>query len=198
MRRAAATRILSPMAAEQSSGFTVHEFRLPADVDQATMQGHLDDLDGDAPSVPLLVRINDAQAFASVRTRSSGDAVAEGDIRTAIDALGLARRSRDFRTRVAVAPPEAGRHFRLAITEFGRNDAAASAPDTWVAAPDGGQPDADSQLLWIGGTSESTQGLFVLVGHAAETPASPNDGTAVWPLPLSDDLGVRIYTGTRV
>ena len=110
------------MIDEAALGFTVHEFRLPADVDQSTMQGRLDDLDGDAPSVPLLVRINDAQAFASVRTRSSGDAVAEGEIRTAIDALGQARHSRDFRTRVAVAPPEAGSHFRLAITEFGRND----------------------------------------------------------------------------
>lgn len=186
------------MATDLSPGFTVHEFRLSADIDQTTMQKFLDALDGDAPSVPLLARIDDNQALASVRTRSSGDAVAEDEVRTAIDALGQARHSRDFRTRVAVAPPEAGRHFRLAITEFGRNDAAANAPDTWVAASDGDRSDADSQLLWIGGTAESAQGLFVLVGHAAETPARPDDGKAAWPLPWSDDLGVRIYSGTRV
>ena len=71
-------------------------------------------------------------------------------------------------------------------------------PDTWVAASQDHRSDADSQLLWIGGTAESAQGLFVLVGHAAKAAERPDDGKAVWPLPLSDDLGVRIYAGTRV
>jgi len=180
------------------SGFTVHEFRLHDDIDRATAQEQLGSLDGADPSVPLLIRIDDVRSLALVRAHHLGDSASEdGEVRAVIDGIGDGLRSRDFRARVALAAPEAGAHFRLAMTDFGRNDAAPSAADTWVAADDDDRPDADSQLLWIGVTADSTRGLFVLVGHDVEEQGRSDGGASRWPLPLSADLGVRIYTGTR-
>ncbi len=183
------------------SGFTVHEFRLHDDVDRATAQERLGGVDGADVTVPLMTRIDDVRSFALVRAHHPGGSAAEDredrEVRAAIDRIGDGVRSRDFRARVALATPDAGAHFRLAVTEFGRNDAAPSAPDTWVAADGVDRPDADSQLLWIGITADSQQGLFVLVGHDVEEPRRSDEANRGWPLPLSSDLGVRIYTGTR-
>ena len=187
------------MTDDPISGFTVHEFRLHDDVDRVTAQACVTHLGPDDVSVPLLARIDDARSLALVSVRHAGDGDgATGEVRAAIGGIGDGLRSREFRARVALAAPDAGFHFRLALTEVGRNDAAPSATDTWVAAADGDRPDADSQLLWIGVTADSTQGLFVLVGHDVEEPGRSGVADVGWPLPLSSDLGVRIYTGTRV
>jgi len=182
------------MTLEAISGFTVHEFRLHADVDRATVQRDLNDLDREA-CVPVLTRIDDTRALAVVRAHHSGDPLAADDgVRAVIDRAGNGVCSREFRPRVALAEPDAGSHFRLAVTEFGRNDATPDAPDTWIAA-DAGRADADSQLLWIGLTADSAEGLFVLVGHDVQAlPAEPPGP----PIPFGNDIGVRIYTGTRM
>ena len=188
------------MTLDDISGFTVHEFRLHDHVDRATVEkrlGTLGDGDGDL-SVPLLARLDDVRSLALVRAHYGGDPPAsDRNVRTLIDELGDGLRSRDFRARVALAAPDAGSHFRLAMTEFGRNDAAPNADETWIAADEGDRPDADSQMLWIGVTTDSSQGLFVLTGHDAQAPDRPAGGAASWPLPFSSELGVRIYTGSR-
>lgn len=174
-------------------GFTVHEFRLRDDVDHALAHRILAVLDKQA-SVPLLTRDGDDRALAVVRARHAGDQDrGEHALSEALDRIGEGVRSRDFRARVALAEPEAGSHFRLAITEFGRNDAPPAGTDRWVAAE---RPDADSQLLWIGVTAESAEGLFVLVGHGAEAVRAAVARTG-WAAPVTSDLGVRIYAGTR-
>lgn len=180
------------MSLDAICGFTVHEFRLHDEVDPAAAQRDLTALDAD-PSVPFLTRPGDDRAVAVVRAHHTGDRVpGDDEVRAVIDRIGEEVRSREFRARVALAEPEAGSHFRLAITELGRNDATPDASGTWVAA-DG--PDADSQMLWIGVTSESAEGLFVLVGHGSEALHSENNVAAV---PVGASLGVRIYTGTRI
>lgn len=186
------------MSRDAISTFTVHEFRLPEHADRATVQEHLAERAFD-PSIPLLTRIDDDHAVALVRAhRSVGQPTEDREVLRIIDRLGEAVRSREFNARVALAEPEAGTHFRLALTEFGRNDATPNANESWVAADDADRPDADSQLLWIGVTTDSAEGLFVLVGHDREERAGPEGTTPRWPLPFSSEMGVRIYTGTRV
>jgi len=180
------------------SSFTVHEFRLHDHVDRATVQECLKDLSADDLAVPLLARLDDERSLALVCAHQSHQPANadEVDVRTVIAELGERVSSRAFRARVALAAPNAGSHFRLAMTEFGRNDAAPSADETWVAAAQGERPDADSQMLWIGVTTDSTQGLFVLTGHDAQAPDRLL-GPAGWPLSFSSALGVRIYAGSR-
>lgn len=188
------------MTFDAISSFTVHEFRLSDAVDRATVQEHLGHLAaGGDPWIPLMSRIDDDRWVALVRAHRSGDRVtADREVCEIIDRVGADLRSREFSARVALAEPEAGAHFRLAMTEFGRNDATPNATETWVAADDADRPDADSQLLWIGVTAGSAQGLFVLVGHDVEQQGTPQGATPQWPFPLSAEMGVRIYAGTRV
>ncbi|GAC1698538.1 MAG: hypothetical protein NVS9B6_08820 [Candidatus Limnocylindrales bacterium] len=188
------------MTLDAICSFTVHEFRLPDSADRDTVREQLRNLETDGgPSIPLMSRIDDDRALALVRAhRSENGATVDQEVREIIDRMGADLRSREFSARVALAEPGAGAHFRLAMTEFGRNDATPNATETWVAADDADRPDADSQLLWIGVTTDSTEGLFVLVGHDVEEQGTPAGATPRWPLPLSSEMGVRIYTGTRV
>lgn len=186
------------MTYDMISGFTVYEFRLHDSVDHPTAQRRLAHLDSGTGPVPLLRRIDDARALALVQARRTREADGiERETRTAIDRVGAGLRTQDFRVRVALAAEDPGSHFRLALTDSGRNDRAPSAADPWITADVRDRPEADSQLLWIGVTANSAQGLFVLVGHDAEEPGEAGGTHPGWPLPLSSELGVRIYTGTR-
>lgn len=197
MTPAVPARIVSVMAGDRISGFTVHEFRLYADVDRGIAQARVEHDEGAELSIPLLARIDDARSLVLVRPRHVGDPPAAADpVCATIGGVGGELRSRDFRTRVALAAADPGSHFRLALIDSGRNDAAPSVARAWVAASVQDRPDADSQLLWIGMTADSTKGLFVLVGHD-RAPNAADDPSGRWPLSFSADLGVRIYAGMR-
>jgi hypothetical protein len=60
--------------------------------------------------------------------------------------------------------------------------------------PDPGDLNAATRiaLLWIGAPVGTHAGLLVLVGHVGEAPFAGRDVSG-WPLPLSRELGVRIY-----
>jgi hypothetical protein len=80
--------------------------------------------------------------------------------------------------------------FRLAVTESGINDENVGPPGAWVGAPTAGEPIA---MLLVGIPEGTHAGLLVLVGRDDPgSVAGPRDGTG-WPLPLSRELGVRIY-----
>lgn len=149
----------------------------------------------DGAGVPLLTSIDDPRDVATVRTARDGDpGAADRAERMAlapfVESWQLPKRYRPRIAEHAPAPPE---HYRMAVTESGINDVK---PNGDVVTPLGStEPAAASPiaLLWIGVPVGSHAGLMVLVGHHGEPPAA---ATAGWPLPLSADLGVRIYAGS--
>jgi len=145
----------------------------------------------DETAVPLLTSISDERDVAFVRFIPShvppcDDAIDRSTLR------GLVSRWQDHRTyrpSVAESSRRQPNGYSLAVTESGLNDGVRR-PDGASAAA-GGSVDADQiELLWIGAPVGSHAGLFVLVGRDDRT-AEVRHGS--WPLPLSEQLGVRIY-----
>jgi hypothetical protein len=144
-------------------------------------------------TVPLLTSIDDPCDVATLRTVTAGAPDVDdprGD--AALGALVASWKPvKRYRARIAArsrAAPSAS--FRLAVTESGINDEHVAPPEAWVGEPTAGEPIA---LLLIGVPEGTHAGLLVLVGR--EDPgyvAGHRDG-AGWPLPLSRDLGVRVY-----
>ena len=180
------------------AGFALYEFRLRSLADRATAQQLLTDAGLDERSVPLLSRVDDPCSLAVIHAYDApGRSDTESELLAAIGGISNGLRSHHFRARLAIETPDAASHFRLAVTESGRNDLPASGTEHWVAAGHRDRSDADSQLLWIGAPMDSSHGLLVLVGHELEEAFDAGRESASWPLPLSTDLGVRIYTGSR-
>ena len=170
--------------------FVLQEFRLADGASHEEAARILRSSDGHG--VPLLTSIADDRDVAFVRCVPARDASSADPIdRAAL--RGLVSRWQDHRTyRPSVAesslrPPTT---YSLAVTESGLNDGERGQRAHQEAAG----PDAPTRisLLWIGTPATSFAGLFVLVGQeGAMTEARPTD----WPLPLSEQLGVRVYRG---
>lgn len=147
--------------------------------------------------VPLLTSIDDPRDVATLRTVTAG--APDGDDPRSDAALGALVASwkpvKRYRARIAArsqAAPSAS--FRLAVTESGINDEQVAPPGAWVGDPTAGEPIA---LLLIGVPEGTHAGLLVLVGRDdAQQLANGRDRTS-WPLPLSRDLGVRVYESDR-
>ena len=149
----------------------------------------------DEAAVPLLTSISDDRDVAFVRCVPS-DTPADEDPIDHTMLQGLVSRWQDHRTyRPSVAesslrPPSA---YSLAVTESGLNGGERSLRDEPGRPGDSGTPPSDRiALLWIGTPVDSFAGLFVLVGRDEERAEAQDPD---WPLPLSEDLGVRIYRG---
>ena len=190
---------LTSMIEETGAVFALHEFMLPAGTDLPSADAALA-LAGDAEGgrVPLLSAIDDPRRVAWVRAcRSRADANASrsvGDVAGPV-AAGPALL---FAQRLALGTPDAASYFRLAVAPAGRNtrDGPLRAPET-SGERDRGAPDRTTGLLWIGTPLDSPHGLLVLVG-LADPGAFAADRSTSWPLPLSTDLGVRIYASRLV
>jgi len=181
------------------TGFALYEFRLRNLADRAMAQQMLTDAGLDDRSVPVLTRVDDPDSRAVICAYAAPDrSDSERELLAVIDGISSGARCHYFRSRLAIAAPDAASHFRLAVTESGRNNASASGTEPWVAADHRDRSDADSRLLWIGMPMDSSRGLLVLVGHELDDAFDAGRETASWPLPLSADLGVRIYTGSRL
>lgn len=142
--------------------------------------------------VPLLTSISDERDVAFVRWVPShlppcDDAIDRTKLR------GLVSRWQDHRTyRPSVSEsslrPATG--YSLAVTESGLNGERSLRDGPGRPAASETPPSDRIALLWIGTPVDSFAGLLVLVGRDDErTEAQDPD----WPLPLSEDLGVRIY-----
>jgi hypothetical protein len=152
---------------------------------------------GIEPAIPLLTSIEDRRDVATLRGLHTGEAT-EGD---AVERAGLDHLVSSWAepklygprvTERSQSPPSS---FRLAVTESGIN--AGGAPMTLGDNAAGNE--ATSRpigLVWIGAPVGTHAGLLVLLGGYDE-PQPVGGDPSRWPLPLSRDLGVRIYDNSR-
>jgi hypothetical protein len=175
--------------------FELHEMRLRASSDRTLAATAVADQAG-PNGLPLLSSIEDDRDVAVLRAVGPGDKPDE-ELRAALSPYVASRRPvRHYRSRVALQSPKHASYFRLAVTDSGINNSAQSAdPPTPVRK--GPSAGTTAQQLWIGAPIDSFGGLLVLVGHAEEGSFAADRTSTSWPLPLSADLGVRIYAGGR-
>jgi hypothetical protein len=143
--------------------------------------------------VPLLTSIDDPRDVATLRTVTVG--APDADDPRNDRALGALVENwqpvKRYRPRIAARSEQTpSSSFRLAVTESGINDENVGPPGAWVGAPTAGEPIA---MLLVGIPEGTHAGLLVLVGRDDPgSVADPPDGSG-WPIPLSRELGVRIY-----
>lgn len=178
------------MNGNHANRFVLQEFRLADGASHADAARILASPDGHG--VPLLTSISDERDVAFVRcvpshTPAREDAVDRATLR------GLVSRWQDHRTyrpsvsESSLRPPTG---YSLAVTESGLNGGERSSRPRPAASE--APPGDRIALLWIGTPLESFAGMLVLVGRDDETAEAQDPD---WPLPLSEDLGVRIYRG---
>lgn len=195
MPRFAPHDTMRDMAIDGTEILVLSEFRLRAvDAEGAAAAIVLAASKDARDPVPLLTSIDDPRDVATLRTLSADSADTGGAHEEA--ALGPLVATwqpvKRYHSRIA-ARSELGpsSSFRLAVTESGINDERTARPAAWVGEPTSGEP---VSLLVIGTPEGTHAGLLVLVGRDhAQAIAMGRDDTS-WPLPLSRDLGVRVYT----
>ena len=145
--------------------------------------------------VPLLTSIDDPRDVATLRTVRTGAPDSDGPRGDAIFQRLVAtwHPVRRYVRRIAARSEGAtSSSFRLAVTESGINDEPVAPPGGWVGEPTPGEP---ISLLLIGVPEGTHAGLLVLVGRDDPQLRAGDHDRAGWPLPLSRDLGVRVYEG---
>ena len=177
------------------NAFVLQEFRL-RDADAAGEVARIVAAfpGGIEPAVPLLQSIDDERNVATVRALHIGE-TAEGDPRrrAALDPLVASWQPlKKYGPRITERSERSPSHYRLAVTESGINNVAA---DRFEAIPRGLADVGTStrlDLLWTGVPVGMYAGMLILLGDDDDRHTvrpDPHD----WPLPLSSDLGVRIY-----
>jgi hypothetical protein len=148
----------------------------------------------DSPDpVPLLTSIDDPRDVATLRSVSVGAPDGAGPREDLVLGRLVAawRPVKRYHSRIAarseVAPANS---FRLAVTESGINDEPVAPTGTSIGKPASGEP---ISLLVIGVPQGTHAGLLVLVGRDDPQALAGDRDRTSWPLPLSRDLGVRVY-----
>lgn len=184
---------------DRADVLVLDEFRLHVADTYGTAAAIITAASSDRPDpVPLLTSIDDPRDVATLRVVSTGapdDHGLRGD--AALGPLVASwQPTRRYLPRVAERSDGTSSSFRLAVTESGINDEQVAPPGKMGGEPMPGEPVA---LLLIGIPEGTHAGLLVLIGSEdAGSPSSSRD-RAIWPLPLSRDLGVRIYeSGERI
>jgi len=153
---------------------------------------------GIEPAIPLLTSIEDRRDVATLRALHTGEATDANAVeRAGLDHLVSSWAApKLYGPRVTERSKSPPSSFRLAVTESGIN--AGGAPMT---SSDGSGADEVTRraigLVWIGAPVGTHAGLLVLLGGYDE-PQPVGDDSFGWPLPLSRDLGVRIYENRRI
>ena len=177
----------------------LEEFRLRAeDIDGAAARIVSASPHGIEPAIPLLTSIEDRRDVATIRALHTGDSRESDAIqRAALDPLvSKWTPPKHYGARIAEHSQNPPSSFRLAVTESGINEVglpamaqpAESAGDKTTGRPVG--------LVWIGAPIGTHAGLLVLIGSYDAEPTAKNDSFG-WPLPMSRELGVRIYQSQR-
>ena len=175
----------------------LEEFRLhAADLDGAAARIVAESRHGIEPAIPLLTSVEDRRDVATLRALHAGEST-ESDAaqHAALDPLvsrwAVPKHYGPRLTERSQSPPST---FRLAVTESGINAGGARVPE-------GPAEDETTNraigLLWIGAPVGTHAGLLVLLGSYDDDPRTVGDDPFGWPLPLSNDLGVRIYENSR-
>jgi hypothetical protein len=152
---------------------------------------------GIEPAIPLLTSIEDQRDVATVRALHAGETTEIDETeRAGLDQLVSSWAApKKYGPRVTERSQSPPSSFRLAVTESGIN--AGVAPPTHPDGP--AEKQATSRpigLVWIGAPVGTHAGLLLLLGGYDE-PRAAGDDPSGWPLPLSHDLGVRIYENRR-
>ncbi len=186
------------LTADRAEVLVLDEFRLhAADTDGAAARIVSAASNDVRDPVPLLTSIDDPRDVATLRAVIAGapdgsDPRGDAALGPLVATWQTAKRyvSRVSERSKGVLPLS----FRLAVTESGINDEPVASPGKSGGEPMSGEPLA---LLVIGVPEGTHAGLLVLVGRdAAQAVASGADRTG-WPLPLSRDLGVRVYESSQ-
>ena len=176
----------------------LEEFRLrAADVDGAAARIVAATPHGIEPAIPLLTSIDDRRDVATLRALHAGestgsDAAQHAALEPLVSSWGVPKHYGPRITEQSQNPPSS---FRLAVTESGIN-AGGKPPVSLASARDGATNQAIG-LVWIGAPVGTYAGLLVLLGSYNDPGAARHDPSG-WPLPLSRDLGVRIYENSGV
>jgi hypothetical protein len=180
--------------------FVLEEFRLRAeDIDGAAARIVAKSRHGVEPVIPLLTSVEDRRDVATLRGLHAGestdsDAAQHAALDPLVSSWAVPKHYGPRITERSQSPPSS---FRLAVTESGIN--AGGAPR--LPLPDGSVEDETTSraigLLWIGAPVGTHAGLLVLLGSYDDDPRAVGDDPLGWPLPLSRDLGVRIYENSR-
>lgn len=152
-------------------------------------------------AVPLLTSVDDRRDVATLRAVSS--VTPNVDPLREDRALGRLVATwqpvRRYLPRLAERSDGTASSFHLAVTESGINDEPVAPPSTWLGEISGESSGERIALLWIGSPEGTHAGLLVLVGRDEEVRLAGGPDHPSWPLPLSRDLGVRVYkSGPRV
>lgn len=166
----------------------LEEFRLRAGADDGAAARIVAAFsDGNEEAVPLLTSIDDRRDVATVRALHDGEATDPAE-RVALDPLVASWRSvKRYGPRMIEHADGLPSYYRLAVTESGINTPGGRPAPSEPTGATGALVRLD--LLWIGTPLDTYAGLMVLIGSDAEGDGGRSD----WALPLSDDLGVRIY-----
>ena len=148
---------------------------------------------GREPAIPLLTSIEDGRDVATLRALHAGETteIDEGE-RAGLDHLVTSWAApKEYGPRVTERSQSPPSSFRLAVTESGINVGVAppTPRDHWVETP---ATSLAIGLVLIGAPLGTHAGLLILLGSYDESQPRGSERSA-WPLPLSHDLGVRIY-----
>lgn len=175
----------------------LQEFHLrSADVDGTVARIVASSHHGREPAIPLLTSIDHPRAVATVRAFHEGEPTGP-DVteRAALDPYVQEWQiPKHYRPRISERSQSPPSHYRLAVTESGINDTDSGSPSARPADTTREGTSSALGLLWIGSPVGTYAGLLVLLGNRDER-APPNG--IDWPLPLSRQLGVRIYDSRR-
>ena len=174
----------------------LEEFRLhAADVDGTAARIVAASPHGIEPVIPLLTSIDDRRDVATLRALHAGDST-EPDAaqHAALQPLVSSWAApKHYGPRITERSQSAPSSFRLAVTESGINAGGAPPPvSPSEKSPEAGTTNRAVGLVWIGAPVGTHAGLLVLLG-SYDDPAKIGSDLSGWPLPLSRDLGVRIY-----
>lgn len=183
----------------------LQEFRLrAADSDGAAARIVAASSRGIEPPVPLLTSIEDRRDVATLRALHAGEPTeADAAQRAALDPLVSSwAEPKHYGPRITEHSQSPPSSFRLAVTESGINTGstvnAGGVPPVTLSegSAAAGTPSRAVGLIWIGAPVGTHAGLLVLLGSYDDPRAVGRDPSG-WPLPLSRDLGVRIYENSR-
>jgi hypothetical protein len=151
---------------------------------------------GIEPPIPLLTSIDDRRDVATLRAVHAGEPTEIGAAqRAALEPLVSSWAApKHYGPRIAERSQSPPSSFRLAVTESGINTDGAPPVLNQGTSEDATRSNPVG-LVWIGAPIGTHAGLLVLLGGYDDPRAFGRDLSG-WPLPLSRDLGVRIYENT--